>query len=61
MTGGLVTFVPGVLIENPLGFRDLLHTIAENPIYDAYLCPAVLGYIIIHLKDEVNTKESLNL
>jgi len=41
--GGIVTFTPGVLLENPIAVGRLIRQVAEHPFWECYILPSVLG------------------
>ncbi|KII93643.1 hypothetical protein PLICRDRAFT_35872 [Plicaturopsis crispa FD-325 SS-3] len=43
--GGIVTFTPNALIEDPLGTQDLIKRIAEHAAWECYVMPTVVGMV----------------
>ncbi|KAK0505945.1 hypothetical protein EDD18DRAFT_1121334 [Armillaria luteobubalina] len=50
--GGIMTFTPKALVEDPLGIHQRVSQISENSNWEAYIMPAVLGMAVhMHYKD----------
>lgn len=43
LVGGIVTFTPEALFQNPLGAVKVMEQIAEHPCWTCYLLPSVVG------------------
>ncbi len=49
--GGIMTFTPKALVEDPLGIHQRVSQISENSNWEAYIMPAVLGMAVhMHYK-----------
>ncbi|KDQ54746.1 hypothetical protein JAAARDRAFT_347429 [Jaapia argillacea MUCL 33604] len=46
--GGIVTFTPSALLQTPFGAFKLMRQLAEHPLWECYILPSVLGFIIKH-------------
>jgi hypothetical protein len=44
--GGIVTFTPGALLDDPIGSYMLMTQISEHPLWDCYLLPAAIGMLV---------------
>jgi hypothetical protein len=44
-SGGVVTFTPSALFEDPVGACQLMAQIAEHPLWTCYLLPSVVGML----------------
>lgn len=42
-TGGIVTFTPDALLEDPIGAAQLMRQMSMHPFWDCYLLPSVIG------------------
>ncbi|KAK0456325.1 hypothetical protein EV421DRAFT_48834 [Armillaria borealis] len=50
--GGIMTFTPKALVEDPLGIHQRVSQISENSNWEAYIMPAVLGMAVhMHYKN----------
>ncbi|KAK0473231.1 hypothetical protein IW261DRAFT_1505036 [Armillaria novae-zelandiae] len=50
--GGIMTFTPKALVEDPLGIHQRVSQISENNNWEAYIMPAVLGMAVhMHYKN----------
>ena len=43
LTGGIVTFTPKALMDNPIGAVQLMRQISQHPFWDCYILPSVAG------------------
>jgi hypothetical protein len=46
VTGGIVTFTPAALLEDPIGTADLMRRISMHPFWDCYVLPSTIGLAV---------------
>ena len=43
--GGIITFTPQAIVDDPLGVSELIKQISKHPLWDAFVLPGVLGMV----------------
>jgi hypothetical protein len=41
--GGIVTFTPLAIAEDPVGCHSLMRNLAQHPLWECYLIPSIVG------------------
>jgi hypothetical protein len=44
-SGGIVTFTPSALLEDPIGVYKLVAQIVKHPLWACYLLPSAIGMV----------------
>ncbi|TDL28817.1 hypothetical protein BD410DRAFT_893750 [Rickenella mellea] len=52
--GGVITFTPGSILEDPERLARFIQKIDGHPLWSAYILPSVLGYCVTKLKRAYN-------
>lgn len=51
-SGGVVTFTPRAIVENPEGVEKLISKLNEHPMWECYILPSVLAMIVDVVKSD---------
>jgi len=51
--GGIVTFTPRAIAENPIGVEKLITQLAKHPLWTCYVLPSTIAMIVNVINDDI--------